>query len=104
MTLEFGEGALFPGLVFFLPPEVTFDIGDVAEFSGLNGDSYFDQKREHEETGCPDTEGHHEFQEIWHVNVDLTQGIRHKSRNDETRPFLNPHPNDDKKASEIEGS
>jgi hypothetical protein len=48
MSLEFSEGTLSPGLIFFFAPGTAFNIADVAEFSGFNGDGHLHQEGEDE--------------------------------------------------------
>jgi len=76
----------------------------VAEFPARNGDGNLHQEGEDEETYCPNAERHDQFQEIGDILIDLAEGIRDKSRHDETRPFLNPDPCYDEKATQVEGA
>ncbi len=59
--LEFCEGALLPGLIFFFLPDAPFDVADVAKGSRFNGDGHLHQEGEDEEPCRPDTEGHNEL-------------------------------------------
>ena len=73
----------------------------VAELSGFDGNGHLHQEGEDEETYSPDAEGHHEFQEVWDIDVNLAKRVGDKSRYDEPGPFLDPDPNDDEKTTQV---
>src|SRR4030042_6182024 len=75
----------------------------VGEFPGLNRNGHLHQQSKDEKTRCPAAEGDHKLYEIRNIFVDLAKGIRYKSRHDKTRPFFNPHPDDNEQTAQIEG-
>src|SRR4030066_1248777 len=82
--------------------ELFFILG-VSEFPGCNGDGYLHEEGENEEPQSPDAKRDHQFQKVGYVFMDLTQGVRDKARDDETRSLFNPDSDDHQEAAQIEG-
>ncbi len=89
-------------MAFFFKPVSTLNILDVSEFPRLNRDGHLHQEGKDEKSCCPDAKGDHEFQEVRHVIVDLSQRVRDESRYDQTGSLFNPYPDDDEQTAEIE--